>query len=154
MTSLVLDAAFAEDFVSEPATGAQLTEVFDLVSAELTAAFGFCPTSAEAVRQMLEPPSSGRSVQLLVRERDQGALVQWWGAVRDRGATRFDAQVRTHPRLAQPVGDRLVRAAWTALLDWIRAELLPSQAEAEVHTSVPHGDETAEQPTTGRRLHL
>ena len=110
MSGLVLDAAFADEFVSEPATGAHLAEVFGLVSAELTAALGFCPSTAEGVRQVLEPPTRALSTQLLVRDREQGALVHWWGVVRDPGVERYDAFVRTHPRLPVSVGDRLARA--------------------------------------------
>lgn len=88
MSTLALDAGLPDSFTSEPATGAHVDEVFDLAAAELTAAFGFNPETAEDIRSWLEPPSGGRCEQLLIRDRDQGALVQWWGGLQEHA---FDA---------------------------------------------------------------
>jgi mycothiol synthase len=147
ISALMLDSAFANQFVSEPATTAHVSDLFGLVSAELTAAYGFCPSSAEDVRSLLELPQGTRSAQLLVRDRDQGGLVQWWSALQDTGSELFYAWVRTHPRLPEPIGDRLSRAAWTALFDWIRSESPADRPETLVRSGAPQGDQAA-----GRRL--
>ena len=143
MTALVLNPGWTDEFVSEPATGAHAAEVFGLICAELISAFGFCPDTAEDVRAWLEPPETARSAQLLIRDKDMGALVQWWAALQDPGAELFHAMIRTEPGFSEPTGDRLAEAGWATLLDWIRRESAPEQVETVVHSGVANGDEAA-----------
>ena len=48
--SVLLPAGLPAGFTIEPATGAHVAEVFALLEAEQTAAFGFCPDTPEDVR--------------------------------------------------------------------------------------------------------
>jgi hypothetical protein len=111
MATLLPGAGLPEAFTTEPATGSHAAEVFELLAAELTAAFGLCPDTEEDVRANLEPAEGGRSMQLLVRERDGGSVAQWWAALRDPGDPVFHAWTRTHPRLPESVGDDLTAPA-------------------------------------------
>ncbi len=147
MSTLALEGSLSDSFTSEPATGAHVDEVLDLVAAELVAAFGFNPETAEDVRSWLELPVGARSEQLLVRDRDHGALVQWWAAFRDPGAELWHTSIRTHPRVPADVGDMLCRSGYAQMLGWIRSETWTEQARARVHSGVARGDEAA-----GRRL--
>ena len=56
-----MSALLPAAFTLEPATGALVAEVFELVAAEQTAAFGFCPETKEDVRSILEPPAAAAS---------------------------------------------------------------------------------------------
>lgn len=147
MSTLELDADLLDGFTSEPATGAHVDEVFDLTAAELTAAFGFNPDTAEDVRSWLEPPEGGRNEQLLIRDPDQGALAQWWGAFRAPGTERWHTWIRTHPSVPESVGDMLCRSGYAKLLDWMRSQTSAEHATARVHSAIARGDDQA-----GRRL--
>ena len=147
MSTLALDAGLSDGFTWEPATGADVDEVFDLAAAELDAAFGFNPDTAEDVRSWLEPPAGSRSEQLLIREGDQGALVQWWGAFQDPGGEVWRTWIRTHPTVPVPVGDMLCRFGYAKLLNWMRSQTPPKQATTQVHSEIARGDDAA-----GRRL--
>ena len=142
MSTLALDAGLSDSFTYEPATASRLDEVFNLMTAELTATFGFNPDTAEDIRSMLEPPESTRSEQLLIRDRDQGALVQWWGALQDPGAELWHAWIHTHPGVPGPVGDTLSRTGYAQILDWMRSKTPTEQAR--VHAGVAKGDEAAD----------
>ena len=75
--SVLLPAGLPAGFTLEPATGDHAAEVFVLVAAEQTAAFGFCPDTEEDVRSMLEQPATTTSMELPGpgRGRDTGAVV-------------------------------------------------------------------------------
>jgi hypothetical protein len=62
--SVLLPAGLPAGFTLEPATGAHAAEVFELVAAEETAAFGFCTDTEEDVRAELEPPAGAASLEL------------------------------------------------------------------------------------------
>jgi mycothiol synthase len=126
-------------FTLEPATGALVAEVFELVAAEHTAAFGFCPETEEDVRSMLEPPAAGASIEHVVRDIG-GAIAQWWGAFRDPGDPITRAWISTHPQLPDADSDELARAGWAMMLDWIRAHP-PGGADDDilVHSGCPAG---------------
>ena len=147
MRNLALDAALSDRFTGEPATSAHVDEAFDLAAAELTAAFGFNPDTAEDIRAWLEPPEGGRSAQLLIRDREQGALMQWWGALQEPGGELWHTWIRTHPTVLDAVGDMLCRFGYTALLDWMRIETPPERSGSRVHSGIAKGDDAA-----GRRL--
>ena len=148
MASLSLDPDLAGEFSSEPATGSHVGEVFDIVSAEVTAVLGHCPYTAEDVRSWLTPVEGGRAAQLLVRDSEDGAPVQWWSAMRDPGGEIVFAGVRSHPRLSEDVGDRLAAAGWVALLSWIGREVASEGVETTIHSGMSHGNDAAR-----RRLH-
>ena len=148
MASLSLDPNLAGEFSSEPVTGSLVGEVFDIVSAEVTAVLGRCPYTAEDVRSWITPVEGGRAAQLLVRDREDRAPVQWWSAMRDPGGEIVYAGVRSHPRLSDDFGDRLAAAGWVALLSWIGSEVAREGVETTVHSGMSHGNEAAR-----RRLH-
>lgn len=132
-------AALPAGFTLEPATGAHVTEVFELAVAEETAAYGFCPQTQEDVRSILELPATAASFEHVVRDED-GAVVQWWVAFRDAGDPTTYAWVSTHPRLPDAVSDDLAEAGWAAVLDWIRAH--PPEggnSDIRVHSGCPAG---------------
>ena len=126
-------------FTLEPATGALVAEVFELVAAEQSAAFGFCPDTEEDVRSMLEPPAGAASIEHLVRDSD-GVVAQWWVAFRDPGDPITYAWISTHPHLPEADSDELARAGWAMMLDWIRAHP-PGGADddIQVHSGCPAG---------------
>ena len=115
-----MSALLPAAFTLEPATGALVAEVFELVAAEQTAAFGFCPETKEDVRSILEPPAAAACIEHVVRDAD-GAVAQWWVALRDPGDPITHAWISTHPHLSDAVSDELARAGWAVMLDWIRA---------------------------------
>ena len=79
--------------------------MFELVAAEQTAAFGFCPDTEEDVRSILEPPAAAASIEHLVRDAD-GAVVQWWVVLRDPGDPITHAWISTHPSYRTPMRTR------------------------------------------------
>jgi mycothiol synthase len=116
-----------------------VSEVYRLVAAEQTAAFGFCPETEEDVRSILEPPAAAASTEYLVRDCD-GAAMQWWGVLRDPGDPITHAWISTHPRLLDADADALARAGWAAMLDWIRVH--PPEGvddDIQVHSGCPAG---------------
>jgi len=143
MARLSLDSDLGREFTAEPVTGSHVGDVFDIVSAEVVAVLGRCPYTAEDVRSWITPPEGGQSAQLLVRDREDGAPVQWWSAFRDPGGETVYAFVRSHPRLSDGVGDRLGAAGWVALLAWIRAEVSSEGAGTPVHSGTTHGNDAA-----------
>jgi ribosomal protein S18 acetylase RimI-like enzyme len=143
MDNLALDPEFADEFTAEPATPAHVAQTFDLVSAEAIAVIGFCPYTLEDVRAWLTPTEGGRCVQLLVREREHDAPVQWWAGMRDPGGENVYAIVRTHPELPEPAGDRLTAAAYDALLNWTRTECASERGETFVQAGAAHGNDAA-----------
>jgi ribosomal protein S18 acetylase RimI-like enzyme len=118
--SVLLPAGLPEGFTLEPATGAHVAEVFELVAAEREAVFGFCPDTMEDVRADLEPSAAAAGVAHVVRDAD-GAVVQWWAVLRDPGDPITHAWISSHPRLPDAVSDELARAGWELAFDWIRA---------------------------------
>jgi len=138
--SVLLPAGLPAGFTVEPATGTQVAaEVFQLVAAEQTAAFGFCPDTEEDVRSMLEPSAAAASIEHLVRDTD-GAVVQWWVVLRDPGDPITHAWISTHPQPLDADADALARAGWEAMLGWIRAH--PPQGlghDIQVHSGCPAG---------------
>jgi ribosomal protein S18 acetylase RimI-like enzyme len=139
--SVLLPAGLPAGFTLEPATGEHAAEVFVLVAAEQTAAFGFCPDTAEDVRSMLEQPATTTSMELLVRDAD-GTLAQWWVVFRDQGNPITHTWISTNPGLLEAVSDELARTGWAMLLDWIR-EHPPEGVDGEfrVHSGCPAGSE-------------
>ena len=126
-------------FTLEPATGTHVSEVFQLVAAERTAAFGFCPDTEEDVRSILEPPTAAASTEHVVRDAD-GAVVQWWVVLRDPGDPITHAWISTHPQLLDADADALARAGWAAMLDWIRIHPPESvDDDIQVHSGCPAG---------------
>jgi ribosomal protein S18 acetylase RimI-like enzyme len=136
--SSLLPAGLPAGFTVEPATGAQVAEVFALCEAEQTAAFGFCPDTAEDVRAMLELPATTDNAEYLVRDAD-GTPVQWWVAFRDAGDPITNAWVSTHPDLSDAVSDELARTGWALLLDWTREHPPELVGELQVHSGCPAG---------------
>ncbi len=137
--SVLLPAGLPAGFTLEPATGAHVAEAFQLVAAEQTAAFGFCPDTEEDVRSILEPPAAAAGIQHLVRDAD-GAVVQWWVVLRDPGDPITHAWISTHPQLPDADADALARTGWAAMLDWIRAH--PPEGvedDIQVHSGCPAG---------------
>ena len=137
--STTLPAGLPAGFSLEPATGAHVADVFELVVAEQTAAFGFCPDTEEDVRSLLEPPATAASSQHVVRDAD-GAVVQWWMALRDPGDPISHAVVSTHPRLPDAVADELARTGFAVMLEWFRAH--PPEGvdgDLRVHSGCPAG---------------
>ncbi len=134
-----MSALLPAGFTLEPATVALVPEVFELVAAEQTAAFGFCPDTEEDVRSMLEPPAAAASIEHVVRDAD-GAVAQWWVALRDPGDSITHAWISTHPQLPDAVSDELARAGWAMMLDWIRAHP-PGGVDDDipVHSGCPAG---------------
>lgn len=139
--SVLTPAGLPEGFTIERATAAHLAEVFEVVSAEETAAFGFCPDTEEDIRADLEPPAGSASLQHVVRD-ESGALVQWWAAQRDPGDSITGIWMATHPRLADAVSDALANAGFRMMFDWLRAHP-PEGVEGEmrVHSGCPAGSE-------------
>jgi ribosomal protein S18 acetylase RimI-like enzyme len=137
--SVLLPVDLPAGFTVEPATGTHLAEVFQLVAAEQTAAFGFCPDTEEDVRSMLEPPAAAACIEHLVRDA-AGAVVQWWVVLRDPGNPITHAWISTHPQLLEADADALARAGWAVMLDWIRAHP-PENVDDEigVHSGCPAG---------------
>ena len=136
--SVLLPVGIPAGFTPEPATGAHV-EAFRLVAAEQTAAFGFCPETEEDVRSVLEPPAAAASTEYLVRDCD-GAVMQWWGVLRDPGDPITHAWISTHPRLRDADADALARAGWAAMLDWIRVHRPEGvDDDIQVHLGCPAG---------------
>ena len=136
--SVLLPAGLPAGYTIEPATGEHVAEVFALQEAEQTAAFGFCPDTAEDVRSMLELPASAISTEQLVRDAD-GRVVQWWAALRDPGDPITYAWVSPHPDLPDTVSDGLARAGWAMLLDWVREHPDEGDGDLKVHSFCPAG---------------
>jgi hypothetical protein len=120
-----------------PATPADMDEAFAVAEAELTEAFGFCPWTVEDARAVLEPPEGSLCLHRLVRDREDGAAVQWWAAIRLPGDPLFYGRINSHPRLGRAAADELVRAGWRTLFEWIRKVAPSDQGEVEVHTGCP-----------------
>jgi ribosomal protein S18 acetylase RimI-like enzyme len=137
--SAVLPAGLPAGFTLEPATGAHVAEVFELVAAEQEAAFGFCPDTEEDVRSMLEPPAVAAHTEQLVRDPD-GRAVQWWVAMRAPGDPIVHSWLTSHPRLPDAVSDELARAGWEVAFDWVRAHP-PDGVDGQitVHSGCPAG---------------
>jgi len=133
----VIAGGAPDAYAIEPVTSADVDEVFDIVAAELTEAFGFCPYTLEDVRADVEVPDGSLSHQLLIRDRADGTAVQWWAAVLLPGDPTFFAWVRSHPRLRGPREDDLARAGWTTMLEWIREVAAPEQDEVQVRSGCP-----------------
>jgi len=137
--AVLLPMGLPAGFTSEPATGVHVPEVFELVAAEQTAAFGFCPETEEDVRSILEPPAVAASMEHVVRDAD-GAVAQWWVALRDPGDPITHAWISTHPRLQDTVSDELARTGFALMLDWIRTN--PPEGvgdDVQVHSGCPAG---------------
>ena len=117
--SVLLPAGLPAGFTIEPATGAHVAEVFALLEAEQTAAYGFCPDTPEDVRSELELAATAVSTEHLIRDA-AGQVVQWWVALRDAGDPITQAWICPHPDLPDAVSDELARTGWALLLDWIR----------------------------------
>ena len=136
-------AGLPDGFTLERATSASVAEAFGLVTAEHTAAFGFCPDTEEDVRSILEPPATAASVEHLVRD-PAGAVVQWWVVLRDPGDPITHAWISTHPQLTDVDSDELARRGWSAMLDWIQTH--PPEAVGnviQVHSGCPAGSATS-----------
>ncbi len=139
--SALLPARLPAGFTLAPATGAHVAEVFELRAAEQTAAFGFCPSTPEDVRSMLELPDATVSVQYLVRGAD-GIPVQWWAALRDPGDPITHAWVCSRPQLPSTVSDELARVGWATMLDWVRGHPPEVDGDILVHSGCPAGAES------------
>ena len=137
--SALLPAGLPDGFTLEPATGAHVAEVFELVAAEQEAAFGFCPDTEEDVRSMLEPPAVAAHAEHLVRDAE-GRVAQWWAMVRVPGDPIMHTWITSHPRLPDAVSDELARAGWAVVFDWIRVHP-PDGADGQipVHSGCPAG---------------
>ena len=137
--SVLLPAGLPAGFTVEPATGAHVREVHALVTAEQTAAFGFCPETEEDTRSILELPAAVTSSEHVVRDPD-GAVVQLWVALRGPGDPITYTWIVTHPRLRDDVSDELSRAGFAVLLDWVRAHP-PDGVDGDlaVHSGCPAG---------------
>jgi len=139
----VLPDSGTEAYAIGPVASADADEVFGVVSAEFTEAFGFCPLTVEDVRADLEVPQGSRSHQRLIRDRRDGVAVQWWAATLWAGDPTFHAWIRSDPRLARADGDELARLGWTTLLDWI-AEVAPGgQDEVRIRSGCPANSDSA-----------
>ena len=137
--SVLLPAGLPAGFTIEPATGAHVAEVFALLEAEQTAAYGFCPDTSEDVRSMLELPSTAVGTEHVIRDAT-GQVVQWWVALRDAGDPITHAWVSPHPDLPDAVSDELARTGWVLLLDWIREHPVEGgDGELQVHSGCPAG---------------
>ncbi|WP_432479650.1 GNAT family N-acetyltransferase [Nocardioides sp. GXQ0305] len=135
--SVLTPAGLPAGFTLEPATGDEVAEVFALVSAEQTAAFGFCADTEEDVRSFLEVPATVPSHERLVRDGD-GSVVQWWVAIRPPGDPITHTVITTHPSLADDASDQLARAGWQEMFAWVRAH--PPEGvdgEIQVHSGCP-----------------
>jgi ribosomal protein S18 acetylase RimI-like enzyme len=141
MSKLRLGEQLAGSYTFERATGAHVDEVFDIVAAELTDAFGFCPDTAEDVRADLEPPEGALSTQWLIRGHEDGVPAQWWAALQVPGDPIFYAWIRSRPTLPGAVGDELARVGWTTLLDWIAEAAPAGQREVKVHSGCAVGSD-------------
>ena len=151
--SVLLPAGLPAGFTVEPATGAHVAEVFELVAAEQTAAFGFCPDTEEDMRSILELPAAAASSEHVVRDAD-GAVVQLWVALRDPGDPITHTWIATHPRLPDAVSDELARAGWALMLDWVRAH--PPEGvdgELQVHSGCPAGSAANPRHLAAGRVH-
>jgi ribosomal protein S18 acetylase RimI-like enzyme len=149
MSARSLGEGFADWYTSEPATGAHVNEVFEIVAAECTDAYGFCPITAEDVRSELEYPASGLSPQLLIRDREDGAAVQWWVVIQEPGDPVFGAKIRSHPRLPDAIGDELARVGWATMLDWIRVAAPPGQDEVRIRSGCIAGSDAGRRGLEG-----
>jgi mycothiol synthase len=141
MHVLSFDEGIAGSYTSEPATGAHVNEVFEILAAEQTAAFGFCPDTVEDVRAELDPAEGALSQQRLIRDREDGTPVQWWVLLQHSGDPIFHAWISSHPRLPDPIGDELARVGWATMLDLIREAAPPDQDEVTVHSGCPAGSD-------------
>lgn len=143
MENLELAPEFADEFTAEPTTLDHVADAFDIISSEAISVLGFCPYTVEDVRSWLTPPEGGQDVQLLVRDRADGAPRQWWSVLRDPGGEIVYNLVRTHPALAVTTGDQLAAAAYEAMLTWTQSECLSDHGEALVQTGAAHGNDAA-----------
>ena len=137
--SVLLPAGLPAGFTIEQATSAHVAEVFSLCAAEETAAFGFCPSTAEDVRSWLEQPATTMNLQHMVRDAD-GTPVQWWVMFRDAGDPITHGWICNHPDLPDAVSDELARAGWALMLNWVREHPIGAAAgETLVHSGCPAG---------------
>lgn len=137
--SVLLPAGLPAGFTLEPTTGAHTAEVFALVVAEQTAAFGFCAETEEDVRSLLEPPATAAGLGHVVRD-PGGAVVQQWVALRDPGDPITHTWISTHPDLPDAVSDELAAAGFALMLDWTRSHP-PAGVDGDlvVHSGCPAG---------------
>ena len=142
----LVSAGLPAGFTIETATVEHAPEVFAMVAAERTAAFGFCPDTLEDVRAELEPTES-TAAEFLVRDVD-GSAVQWWVAIIDPGEPVFYAWINGDPRLPDALHDELAAAGWSTLFDWIRATATEGTGPIEVRSLTEAGSERGH-----RRLH-
>ena len=126
-------------FITEPATGAHASEVFEMLAAERIAAFGFCPDSLEDVRANLEPTES-QAIEYLVRDSD-GSLMQWWVAFTDPGEPIFYSWITSHPRLPDGAHDELSAAGWATLFEWMLETAPAGSGPIEVRSGCEAGSE-------------
>ena len=136
--SVLLPAGLPAGFTVEPATGAHVAEVFEMLAAEQVAAFGFSPDSAEDVRAILEPAAEAASFEHVVRDPD-GAVAQLWVGLREPGDPISHTWIPTHPGLPDAVSDALARTGYGLLLDWVRAHPPSGDDDIEVHSECPVG---------------
>jgi ribosomal protein S18 acetylase RimI-like enzyme len=135
MSVLPLGEGFAGSYTSEPATGAHVLEVFEIVAAECTAAYGFCPVTVDDVQAELEYPRTALSKQRLIRAGQDGTAVQWWVVMQEPGNPVVSAKIRSHPRLTDAIGDELARVGWATMLDWIREAAATGQDEVQIRSA-------------------
>ena len=137
--SVLLPTGLPAGFTLEPATGAHAPEVFEMLAAQRTDAFGFCPDSLEDVRADLEPTAS-ESVEFVVRDAD-GSVAQWWVALTDPGDPVFHSWICSHPRLPADVHDELSAAGWATLLGWVRSDAPDGTGTLEVRSGCGAGSD-------------
>ncbi len=137
--SVLLPAGLPAGFTLEPATGAHVAEVHEVVAAQQTAAFGFWTESLEDVRADLES-TAAEAFEHVVRDAD-GAVVQWWAALSYPGDPVFHSWIYSHPRLARDVHDELSAVGWQSLLEWIRAQAPEGDGTIEVRSGCEAGSD-------------
>jgi GNAT superfamily N-acetyltransferase len=128
-----LPGRLATRFSVVPLSGDHLDEVFTLITADRVAVLGTSRLSQEMVRLRLTSPFP--SIHVGVRQ--DGRLVQVWGATRYPGDPSPFAQVDTHPGLVtQSDRDTLEAAGWRHLIRWA-TDVVTDPVTARLRTARP-----------------